>query len=116
MRISDWSSDVCSSDLVVVMSVIVAVMVVMLAMPVIVWMPVIVCMAGADAFDVVMVALLRQADFGLEAQHLLAVLAHLAVHVAAALHAPLDTRPAGAQNLLGVEIGQAACRKEGVDQ
>ena len=34
----------------------------------------------ADPLDVVVVALLRQADLGLEAQHLLAVFAELAVH------------------------------------
>ena len=37
--------------------------------------------AGADAFDVMMVAFLRQPDLGLEAQHLFAVLAQLAVHI-----------------------------------
>ena len=36
--------------------------------------------AGADAFDVMMVAFLRQPDLGLEAQHLFAVFAELAVH------------------------------------
>jgi hypothetical protein len=35
---------------------------------------------GPDAFDVMVVAFLRQADFGLEAQHLIAVFAHLTVH------------------------------------
>ena len=57
-------------------------------MVMIVSVPMIVTMrrsAGPDALDVVVVAFLRQADFGLEAQHLLAVLAHLAVHVAGAL-------------------------------
>ena len=37
-------------------------------------------MPAADAFDVVVVALLREADLGLEAEHLLAVLAERAVH------------------------------------
>ncbi len=35
---------------------------------------------GPDAFDMMVVAFLRQTDFGLEAQHLIAVFAHLAVH------------------------------------
>src|SRR5687768_2707050 len=35
---------------------------------------------GADAFHVMVVALLRQADVGLEAQDLGAVFAHLAIH------------------------------------
>ena len=35
---------------------------------------------GADALDVVVVTLLRQPDFRLEAQHLFAILAELAVH------------------------------------
>ena len=36
--------------------------------------------SAADAFDMVMVARLRQADFRLETERLFAVLAHLAVH------------------------------------
>ena len=40
--------------------------------------------AGPDAFDVVVMAFLLKADFGFEAEHLFAVLAHLAVHVAGA--------------------------------
>src|SRR3546814_3883262 len=37
-------------------------------------------LAGADALHVVVVALLRETDLGLEAEHLRAVLAELAVH------------------------------------
>ena len=47
---------------------------------------------GADPFDVVM-TFLRQADFGLETKNLLAVFAHLAVHIAGAflsLDHPID--------------------------
>ena len=39
---------------------------------------------GPDAFDVVVMAFLLKADFGFEAEHLFAVLAHLAIHVAGA--------------------------------
>ncbi len=35
---------------------------------------------AADAFDMMVMGGLRQADLGLEAEHLFAVLAHLAVH------------------------------------
>ena len=35
---------------------------------------------AADPFDVMVMAFLRESDLGLEAEHLLAVLAHLAVH------------------------------------
>src|SRR3546814_4628134 len=47
--------------------------------------PVIMAVAGADALDVVMMAGLRQSDLVLEAEHLGAVFAHLAVHVVAAV-------------------------------
>lgn len=46
---------------------------------------------AADTFDVVVVAFLRKSDFGLEAKHLLAVLAHLAVHQRLAVEDLLHT-------------------------
>ena len=46
--------------------------------------------AGADAFHMVVVAFLLQTDLVLEAQDLLAVFAHLAVHVAGALQDLVD--------------------------
>src|SRR3546814_5972236 len=74
----------------VVMTVVVGAMgmivVVVMVMPVPVIMMIVVMVmvmagsAGADAFDVVVVALLGEADLGLDAQHLLAILAELAVH------------------------------------
>src|SRR3546814_7573595 len=67
-----------------VMAVVVAVPVV-LPMIVPVPVPVIMAVAGADALDVVMMAGLRQSDLVLEAEHLGAVFAHLAVHVVAAV-------------------------------
>jgi len=39
---------------------------------------------GANAFDMMMMAFLRQADFVLETQYLFAVFAHLTIHVAGA--------------------------------
>ena len=65
----------------VVMIVVVAVIVMMM----VVIMPMIMMRgAGPDAFDVVVMAFLLKADFGFEAEHLFAVLAHLAIHVAGA--------------------------------
>src|SRR3546814_10766081 len=71
----------------VVMTVVVGAMgmivVVVMVMPVPVILMIVVMVmvmagsAGADAFDVVVVALLGEADLGLEAQHLLAILAEL---------------------------------------
>ncbi len=64
-------------------------MVVRVTVPVVVIMPmsvimptsvIMVMVAGADPLDMVMVALLGQSDLALETEHLLAVLAHLAVH------------------------------------
>src|SRR3546814_18064761 len=98
----------------VVMTVVVGAMgmivVVVMVMPVPVIMMIVVMVmvmagsAGADAFDVVVVALLGEADLGLEAQHLLAILAELAVHQ---VHAVEDLLHA-----LG-EIGRAAGRVRG---
>jgi len=55
-------------------------MVVLMLMPMPMLMLMRVRRSGADALDVMMMALLGQADLGLEAENLLAVLAHLAVH------------------------------------
>ena len=46
--------------------------------------------AAADALDMVMVAFLRAPDICLKAKHLLAVLAHLAVHVVGAFEDFVD--------------------------
>ena len=63
----------------VVMMTVIVVVTMMMVVPMIVM-----CGAGADALHVVMMAFLLKADFGFEAEHLFAVLAHLAVHVARA--------------------------------
>src|SRR3546814_10989667 len=54
--------------------------------------------AGADAFDVVVVALLGEADLGLEAQHLLAILAELAVRQVLAVEDLLHALGKGVQH------------------
>src|SRR3546814_15185100 len=74
----------------VVMTVVVGAMgmivVVVMVMPVPVIMMIVVMVmvmagsAGADAFDVVVVALLGEADLGREAQHLLVILAEIEFH------------------------------------
>ena len=56
----------------------------MVVMAVAVIMIMVMIFVGADAFDVMVMALLRQTNLILEPKHLLAVLAHLAVHVAGA--------------------------------
>ena len=83
----------------VAMAVAVAVIVVMIvamvvAMAMVMIVPVIVAVVmrvrgiavGADALHVMVMAFLRQPHLGLEAKHLLAVFAHLAVHVVGADH------------------------------
>lgn len=60
-------------------------MVVPMIVPMIVAVPMIFRRAGADAFDMMVMAFLRQADLVFEAQHLIAVFAHLTVHVVRAL-------------------------------
>ena len=65
-----------------------------------------VAVAGADPLDVMMVARLRPADIGLEAEHLGAVLAALAVHRRGALL----LHPACAQQDLDVHIDGAVLR------
>ena len=61
----------------------VAMIVIMVVMVVTVMM-VVMIMSGADTLDMMVMAFLRQTDFILEAEHLGAVFAHLAVHVVAA--------------------------------
>src|SRR3546814_3665905 len=92
----------------VVMTVVVGAMgmivVVVMVMPVPVIMMIVVMVmvmagsAGADAFDVVVVALLGEADLGLEAQHLLAILAELAVHQVLAVEDLLHALGKGVQH------------------
>ena len=54
--------------------------------------------ATADTFDVMVMALLRLSDIGLEAQHLFAVLAHLAVHHRLAVAGLLDAVDEGVEH------------------
>ena len=74
-----WRMMVVAVTVVMVMVVIMVVVVMVMMI-----MRVRVIAVGADAFDVMVVAGLRQTDFGLEADDLLAVLAHQAVHHVAA--------------------------------
>jgi len=64
------------------------VMIVLMVMPVpmIVAVPMIFRGTGADAFDMMVMAFLRQANLVFEAQNLIAVFAHLTVHVVRALN------------------------------
>src|SRR5690348_91006 len=73
----------------VMMMMIMPVMVIMVIM-VIMTVTIMPGLARAGALDMVMVALLRRADFRLEAEHLGAELAHLAVHRRFAGHDLLD--------------------------
>ena len=59
------------------------IMVMVMIVVVVVVMPMIVGfrLTRADAFNMVVMAFLRQTDLGLEAEHLFAILAELAVHV-----------------------------------
>ena len=62
---------------------------------------------GADALDMVVVARLGQAHLALEAQDLLAVLAHLAIHVGRAVHHLAGAVDDGVDHqLVVVEIGR----------
>ena len=61
------------------------VMAVPMVVPMIVAVPMIFRRAGPDAFNMMVMAFLRQADLVFEAQHLIAVFAHLTVHVVRAL-------------------------------
>ncbi len=72
---------------VVVVTVAMVMMVVVVVVVVVVGVTVIMAFrrAGADPFDMVMMAFLVEPDLRLKAQNLVAVLAHLAVHVAGAL-------------------------------
>src|SRR5579875_3945897 len=73
-------------------------MMVLVTVPMIVMMRVMMVRGGADAFDVMMVALLGQRHLVLEAEELHAVLAHLAVHVAGAGEDFLDARGEGVEH------------------
>src|SRR3546814_5673308 len=65
---------------VVVVTVVMGMIMMVMIVPVAVMVMVMPGLAGADALHVVVVALLCQADLRLEAEHLRAVLAELAVH------------------------------------
>ncbi len=89
--------------------VVVVVMTMTVPVPVIVAVPVIVVLsrADADALDVMVMALLGQADLGLEAEDTIAVFAQLAVHVVLARTDLLDPLGEGVEHeRMVVEVGR----------
>src|SRR5262249_1402579 len=96
--------------LMIMIMIMVVVMVVMLMIMVVVMMVMMivrVIAVGADALDVMVVAGLRQPDFGLEADDLLSVLAHQAIHLAVADQDLLDAVGEGVEHeVVVVEIGR----------
>src|SRR3546814_17659066 len=93
---------------VVVGTVVMGMIMMVMIVPVAVMVMVMPGLAGADALHVVVVALLCQADLRLEAEHLRAVLAELAVHQVLAVEYLLHPLGEGVEHR---QIDSASCRE-----